>query len=188
MEHLPFNLKERKNAYQNSVFNIYFDHLVKDGVSLVKDYLVVEPKIKKDDGISGVAILPIKNNQFGLIKIYRHAVGSFCWEVPRGFIDENETADDAALRELNEETGISTAKENLICLGYVYPEPGIISAKVKIYSVLINENENSEIGDELGHISFDWFSQQDVEKLIEKNIMNDATSQTLYFRYVLNNV
>ena len=50
--------------------------------------------LKKEDGISGVAILPIKNNCLGLIKIYRHAVSSFCWEVPRGFVDENENTDD----------------------------------------------------------------------------------------------
>jgi len=182
MKHLPFNLKERKNAYQNSVFNIYFDHLVKDGVSLVKDYLVVEPKIKKVDGISGVAILPIKNNQFGLIKIYRHAVSSFCWEVPRGFIDENETAVDAALRELKEETGLCCNDKGLYGLGWIFPEAGVISAKVKLYAANISVGEDNWDSEEIGHVDFKWFSDREVERLISENLIGDATSIVAYFK------
>lgn len=186
MKELPFNHKERRIAYKNSVFNIYFDHLEKDGVSLVKDYLVVEPIIKKEDGVSGVAILPVKNNRFGLIKIYRHAVSDFCWEVPRGFVDKNENAIQAALRELKEETGLICTYESLKSLGYIYPEPGVISAKIKLFAVSVIDNKISEAQGELGHLSFDWHTQEEIEELIDKNKMNDATSQILYFKTILN--
>ena len=166
MKEPPFNHKERRIAYKNSVFNIYFDHLEKDGVSLVKDYLVVEPKIKKESGVSGVAVLPIKNNCFGLIKIYRHAVSSFCWEVPRGFVDENETADDAAIRELKEETGLCCKLNNLTDLGCIYPEPGVISAKVKLLMANISSNENNGVSEEMGCVDFKWFSHKEIEGLL----------------------
>lgn len=185
MKELPFNHKERRIAYKNSVFNIYFDHLEKDGVSLVKDYLVVEPIIKKEDGISGVAILPIKNNCLGLIKIYRHAVSSFCWEVPRGFVDENENTDDAASRELNEETGLYCSKNCLKELGWIFPEPGVISAKVKLYAATISAGEDNGVSKEMGCIDFRWFSRKEIQDLFNEDLINDATTISALFKYFL---
>ena len=188
MEKAPFNLKERKITYKNSVFNVYFDHLEKDGKSLVKDYLVVEPKIKKENGVSGVAILPKKNNQYGLIKIYRHAISEFTWEVPRGFVDVHEDEVDAAVRELKEETGIVCLNDDMHSLGYIYPEPGAIAAKVQLFVACIKIDNTTNIENELGHLCFDWFTPEEIDKLIKENKMNDATSQLLYFKHKFDNI
>ena len=59
----------------------------------------------------GVNILPIlyspsKNRKWILIeKIYRPPVDCYCLEFPGGLIDANESKEQAALRELKEETG-----------------------------------------------------------------------------------
>ncbi len=59
----------------------------------------------------GVNILPIlyspsrKTKEVLLEKIYRPPVNCYCIEFPGGLIDANESKEQAALRELKEETG-----------------------------------------------------------------------------------
>jgi len=169
----PFKLNQRKTACENSLFTVFFDHLVDADKTLAEDYLVVEPKIKNESGISGVAILPVKENRFGLVKVYRHPVAAFGWEVPRGFIDNNESSEDAAIRELKEETGLTCAKSELQSLGTITPEPGIISAKVNIYMANVNNTESMEQEDELGHVDFRWFTSQEVTKLVQDQLISE---------------
>lgn len=63
-----------------------------------------------------VLIVPIKDQ--GVLLIQRNIPpqkGS--WALPGGFIDENETIEEAALRELREETGISLDEPSFELLG-----------------------------------------------------------------------
>ena len=54
-------------------------------------------------------ILPItKNNEFIIIKQFRESLDNYSLELPAGFIDENETPQQAAERELFEETGYTS--------------------------------------------------------------------------------
>jgi ADP-ribose diphosphatase len=184
MDKVPFTLKDRKVACDNSVFTVFFDHLINGKKSLVHDYIVIEPKVKNNDDITGVAILPVRKEEFGLVKIYRHAVSEYGWEVPRGFIDENETVKDAAIRELKEETGLICNKDRLKYLGTICPEPGVISAKVNIYQAVINDDEQIDRELELGHIEFNWFRDEEILKLIKTQQINDATTLATYFQSI----
>jgi 8-oxo-dGTP pyrophosphatase MutT (NUDIX family) len=179
----PFKLNQRKTACENSLFTVFFDHLVDADKTLVEDYLVVEPKIKYENGISGVAILPVKDNRIGLVNVYRHPVAEYGWEVPRGFIDKDETARGAAKRELQEETGLICKIKELEELATISPEPGIISAKIILYKANIINSESIERENELGHFGFNWFYAEEVQKLIESNQLHDAMTFIAIHQY-----
>lgn len=58
------------------------------------------------DGVGIVAILEKESGpEIVLQKQYRPPVGKVCIEVPAGLVDAGETAEEAAVRELKEETG-----------------------------------------------------------------------------------
>ncbi len=57
-------------------------------------------------------------------------------EAPKGFIEPDETPQQAALRELAEETGLSCPPANLIEFGTVAPEPGIIKGRLALFAAL----------------------------------------------------
>lgn len=183
MSKLPFKLKQRKTACENSLFTVFFDHLVDGEKTLVEDYLVLEPKVKNEDGISGVAILPVKDNRFGLVNVYRHPVAEYGWEVPRGFIDKDETARDAAKRELQEETGLICKSEELEELATISPEPGIISVRIILYKVNVKNSESIERENELGHSGFNWFYAEEVQELIKSNQLHDALTFIAIHQY-----
>jgi ADP-ribose pyrophosphatase len=57
-----------------------------------------------------------------LVRQYRPCVEDFTWEFPAGTLEDGETAEDAARRELREETGLQA--ESLVNLGCFYPDTG----------------------------------------------------------------
>jgi ADP-ribose diphosphatase len=97
-----WKVNSTKNVYMNDLIELYEDTLE----------LCVE---KKKVYVKGVrrnysTIVPfISATQILAIKSYRHIVDSVQIEVPSGYIEKGESSQDAAIRELKEETGY-TAK------------------------------------------------------------------------------
>lgn len=85
----------------------------------------------KADNAPGVVILPLWNNKVCLLKIFRHALRRFVFEIPRGFGKKGETDEQNALRELKEEIGSSV--KTLHNLGYVVENSGLGDAHAALF-------------------------------------------------------
>lgn len=70
-----------------------------------------------------------------LVKQPRYAVGEALWELPRGSAEKMEDLANAALRELNEETGVEGSYANLVSLGNIYPDTGILNTEVGLFFI-----------------------------------------------------
>lgn len=110
-------------------------------------------------GTCGVAVLPVlKNQKIALNLNYRHATRSWELELPRGGKNPEETPEDAAIRELCEETGM-TVKE-LISLGNVTPDSGLTNTVAKLYLAKVDKigssnPEDSEAIDSIVHVDLE---------------------------------
>lgn len=63
----------------------------------------------------GVAVLPVCQDKVLLTKIYRYSEQAFSVEVPQGFGEQGEMPEQAAMRELFEETGLLAEKLIQFC-------------------------------------------------------------------------
>ena len=63
---------------------------------------------------------------------YRHAAGSYLWELPAGRIDKGERGLGAAKRELIEETGYRAASWKKIL--EFYASPGFVAEAMTVFS------------------------------------------------------
>jgi len=123
----------RRLACENSLFRVYFDSLRSSSGEEVPRFLIIRPKIATRDGIVGVCILPELRGRIGLMRGYRHQFRRQLWQAPAGFIDPGETSRRAALRELEEETGLTCAPRDLVSLGDYAPDAGLIEGRVALF-------------------------------------------------------
>ena len=79
----------------------------------------------------GACVLYVENGCVLLVKQYRYAYGESLYELPAGKLEPNEDPAVAALRELEEETGIRATRAQLLYINY--PSPGYTNEKIYIY-------------------------------------------------------
>ncbi len=178
-------LVERRLACENSRFMVYLDHIRSADGYEVPDYLVVAPKIVGSVITTGVAVLPCQKGRIGLVRLHRHPVGTAVWEMPRGFLDADESPSISALRELEEETGLSCSKNHLLDLGTVLPEAGILRGRVHVFAALECVQIREFPGEELGHQEFRWFSDDEVRGLLRQSSIEDATTIAALYKLSL---
>ncbi len=71
-----------------------------------EDDIRIYKKDRRPDGVFIYALLKDDPEKLVLIKQYRYPVGGVMYELPAGLVDEGETAEEAAVREMKEETGM----------------------------------------------------------------------------------
>ena len=79
-----------------------------------------------------VVVLPVlEDGRIVLIRQYRYAVDRFMLEVPAGRLEAGEVLEDAARRELQEETGYFA--HELTFLTSIFPAPGYTDERMYLY-------------------------------------------------------
>ncbi len=121
-----------------------------------------------------VAIIPIdSDDNVLLVRQYRYAVGLELLEIPAGVIEEGESPDHTAQRELREETGY--ASRNLRALGGIYSSPGFCDEILYIY-LARDLVESGLPGDDDEDITLERVPMTEVERLIRLGEIQDAKS------------
>ncbi|MCK9395007.1 MAG: NUDIX hydrolase [Methylobacter sp.] len=136
--------------------------------------------------LTGVSVLPVKDNQLGLIQVFRHPMGRWSWEAPKGFIDLDESPEQAAMRELYEETGFELSAENLYSLGQTTPEAGLINGRIGLYAAVLDVKcVPDSVTHELGHGKLEFFDRGQIAKLITLGQIEDACTLSALFLYFI---
>ncbi len=82
--------------------------------------------------VGAVTIVPIDaDGRILFVSQYRHATGNELLELPAGTLDEGESPENCALREIREETGYAAG--NLTKLGEFYLAPGYSTEYMFVY-------------------------------------------------------
>lgn len=109
-----------------------------------------------------VALTP--DHHVVLIEQYRHGIDAITLEIPGGIIDSEETAADAAQRELAEETGY--AGDPPCFLGSVFPNPAIQVNQCSSYLITGAEPKTLPHLDDGEHIAVHLVPLNDIAGLI----------------------
>ncbi len=108
-----------------------------------------------------VAILPLlENGSVCLLKNHRFLFQTELWEIPAGTLEPNEPPDQAALRELAEETGytLNSSGGSIEKMGEFIPSPGVMSEIIHLYVArgLVKGNMAPEADEQLEPVVVPW--------------------------------
>jgi len=173
----------RSDVFENTVFSVFADHIVDKSGHQVERYLSVVPKCLLDDAIAGVAVLPVDEGKVGLIRVFRHPLGRWSWEAIKGHVEPGEDVSLSALRELKEEAGFFAAAKDLIDLGAVAPEAGVIKARTRLFAVPVVSKLAGAVDGELGHGEMAFYNRQEINNLIAQGEIEDASTLVILFKY-----
>ena len=135
-----------------------------------------------------VIVLPILENiRVVMPKVFRKILGGAVWELPAGGVQKNENPEEAALRELREETGISiTDISRLIPENTLVVSPNRLPMFPSIYSINVSENEfdNRSMHDDEVE-SVDCFSINTIKAMIETGEIITSITLAILGRFIL---
>lgn len=107
---------EREPLYKGFL-NLYKDRFLMPHGKTV-DYETLCPRS------AAAIVLPVlPDGRLVIVKEYRYPLRRYLLSLPGGYIDDGETAEEAALREMREEVGLSC--DEMMLLGKTYPYAGI---------------------------------------------------------------
>ncbi len=131
---------ESKMVYKGKILNLRVDKVLieENGNESIREVVEHDPS---------VAVLPVlPNGNIVLIKQYRYALEREFIEVPAGVFREGELPEEAAKRELKEETGFITDK--LVKLGMFYPSCGFLTEVLHIYVAHVKDRGETDMDED----------------------------------------
>ncbi|KAM9090563.1 ADP-sugar pyrophosphatase isoform 2-T2 [Megaptera novaeangliae] len=120
----------------------------RDPTGKTRTWETVKRTTRKGQSADGVAVIPLLQRTLHyeciiLVKQFRPPMGGYCLEFPAGLIDENESPEAAALRELEEETGYKGDVAE--CSPAVCMDPGLSNCTTHIVTVTINGDDAENV-------------------------------------------
>ena len=153
-------------------FKIHMDHLERNGKTGPYSYVSMK---------AGVHVLPIIDGEkVCVLKQYRYPIKEWDLEFPGGAMDEGDTPQEAARRELYEETGYIA--DELIDLGDIYPSPGYSDEIVHLFAAHCHKKEDRNL-EPLEVIEHKLFSLEEVEQMMVSGEFKFAGAIIAWDRY-----
>jgi len=171
---IDYQLLDKKIAYQGKRLTIEELHYYNSRK---------QQKLYREHVLAGnaVIIMPItKQNELIMILEPRTPIGRTVLAFPAGMIEEGETAEQAAIRELEEETGyLAMDVKKMIS---VYPTIGYSNEKVTI--VLAKDLEKTQIHlDETEDIEVVKISLKEAKEMLDRNEFETASENVALLHY-----
>jgi len=138
-----------ESIYKGRIFDVRIDTIREGDVEYKREIVAHRG--------SAVIVPVFDDGTVALVRQYRHAAGKYLLEIPAGGVEDGETFEQGAVRELEEEIGVTAA--NIELLTEFYVSPGFLSEKMYVFLAtgLTETKQNLEI-DELIEIERITFS------------------------------
>lgn len=152
-------------------FCVHLDTVCENGKNY--PYSFVEQK-------NSVGVLAFAGDRLVLIRQYRHALGSYEYEIPGGSIDEGEVPLAAAQREMLEETGYKA--DFLEMLGVYYPSPGSTNECCYLFWAKCQKAQ-APSREPLEYMSVELLPENEFQKMIFNDTFRHSMGLVAWLKY-----
>lgn len=173
-------IKTRANYLSSeTLYSGKFIELVCETYKLPNDKILFRERIKKNKNKDAVIIISITNDNKFILVVQNRIDKLTSIEFPSGYIEDNETIEEAAYRELREETGYES--NEIIIIDNYMTQLGIDASVVNIVlakNCIKTTNQNLGINE---YINYDEFTFDEVYALVEENIINGCGNKLAFY-------
>jgi ADP-ribose pyrophosphatase len=161
----PEEVLHSKTAFQGKLIDLRVDTVRLPNGKETDREVVVHPEV--------VAMLPVlEDGRLVLVRQFREAVGRTLLEAPAGGIDGDETPEEAARREMKEETGYDVGSLDLVST--FYTSPGFLTEKM--YLFLVRDLAPGTPTEENDQLEVVLMTPEEAWEAVERGEMADAKS------------
>lgn len=157
------------------VFRVREDFCERAGDNLKGTFFVIE----NPDWVNVIALTEEK--KVVLIEQFRHGAEEITLEIPGGMIDDGESPETAARRELAEETGYTS--ENFVFLGKTRPNPALQNNRIFHFLALDCRKTVETNFDEHESIAVKLAALPEIDELIRDEIIAHSLVLTCFYRF-----
>ena len=166
---------QRDRSYR--VFSLRTDRARSPRTGEAHDFFVLESS-------SWVNVIPITpTGEVVMVRQYRHGTREVTLEIPGGLVEDHDTPEEAAKRELYEETGYRA--RSMTSLGYVHPNPAIQNNRC--YTFLAHDvfPAGAQEQDDKEDIQVVTHPLSDIQRLIGGGEISHALVVVAFYRFFL---
>jgi 8-oxo-dGTP pyrophosphatase MutT (NUDIX family) len=168
-------ISSKKESYR--VFSLRTDRAVSPRTEKAHNFFILE-------SAPWVNIIPITpQNEVVMVRQYRHGSQSVTLEIPGGLVENEDTPETAAIRELYEETGYEAS--GLISLNYVLPNPAMQNNRCYTYLAKDVFLSGQQEQDEKEDIEVVRKPLADIPRLIREGEINHALVIAAFYRFYM---
>lgn len=158
-----------EELYSGKIVKLHVDRALTPSGKTAKREVVLHP--------AGVCVAAVDDERrVYMVRQFRYPFGAILTELPAGKLDPNENPDDAARRELKEETGLTAQK--LKKLAVSYPSPGFCDEQLYLY-IATGLERGESCPDEDEFLDVFTVPLDDAAAMVERGEIKDAKTQTL---------
>jgi len=165
----------RDQSYR--VFSLRTDRARSPRTGEAHDFFVLESS-------SWVNVIPVTPaGEVVMVRQYRHGTRDVTLEIPGGLVEDHDTPEEAALRELYEETGYRAA--SISPLGYVHPNPAIQNNRCYTFLAYDVYPAGAQEQDDKEDIQVVTHPLTDIRRLIREGEITHALVVVAFYRFFL---
>lgn len=117
-------------------------------------------------GRGGGIVICRKGDKILVQREYSYPVDEILWQFPGGKIEADETPEQAATRELAEESGIKA--ENAKCIGWFYPDNRRTNARLFVVECDYVTDDEKARPDDTEFIESEWIENGQISQMIRR--------------------
>ncbi len=173
----PWEIISSKDGDSYGIFSFRTDRARSPRTGREYDFFILESS-------SWVNVIPLTTkNEVVMVRQYRHGIRDFSLEIPGGLVEEEDTPEEAAKKELREETGYNASE--MILLGSVHPNPAIQNNLCYTFLARDVFLAGEQQQDEKEDIEILYQPLTEIPRLIREGKINHSLVLAAFFRFYL---